>query len=257
MIFENAFLNMFDSADVPDIGMHCEQEFPVDRYIGPGPEPFYYSIRVNQSCSRAETEKVVQREIALAKKRGRKKFEWKTYDIPKLDSIDKTLERAGFKMEKPNRLMYASTNLRVEVPRGASVREVTNAEGFALLMNVNEDAFGVRAEWLEKSLKLEISQNPDKVKAYLAVVDNKIAAAAWMKVYTNVAYLFGGGTHPDLRGRGAYRALLSKRMAVARSNGIPFVIAECSPESEKILRSLNFTDAGPALRWNYDVTPAV
>ena len=60
-----------------------------------------------------------------------------------------------------------------------------------------------------------------------------------------VARLWGAGTRPDLRGRGAYRALVAHRIAVAHELGATLALVKGRvATSAPILRRLGFTAYG-------------
>ena len=65
-----------------------------------------------------------------------------------------------------------------------------------------------------------------------------------------LGFLWGGGTHPDHRGRGAYRALLAARLACAHARGCP-VVAVYAREgtSDPIVAALGFARAGTMVTW--------
>lgn len=250
--FENAFLEML-RASVPDLGMTAEIEPPVDRYIGEGAEPFYYSIRLNSPCTKDEFESAVLRELQLAKSRARQSFEWKIFELPKIDFLPDTLKRHGFILKRQSRLMYMAADFKINCSNRVTVKPVLNGTDFELLLDVNEKAFGRRSDWLKTGLRREIIEKPNLVKAFIAFVDETPAACAWIKIYSNIGFLFGGGTIPELRGNGAYKAIVNERAKFANSVGVDFIISECSPDSERVLRSLEFVDAGNVQQFVFNV----
>lgn len=253
--FSASFLSMYQKLtpqSTPDSGMHVEVDSPVDRYIGTGNEPFWYSVRINTPCTEELLTSTVFREIQIARQKGRSTFEWKTYAIPMFSKerlLKELLIKNGFELNRTSRLMYHSADIHLAAPGTVNIKAVRSAEDFKLLLEINETAFGVRAEWLNSGLKNEVLNNSGSVRAYLAFVDGQLAAGGWIKLYGPIGFLFGSGTHPSLRKRGAYRALVSARCKFAKENGILFVASECSPDSEKILKTLTFEDAGEALQW--------
>jgi predicted acetyltransferase len=53
-------------------------------------------------------------------------------------------------------------------------------------------------------------------------------------------FLAFGGTHPDWRGRGAYRALVRARWDEAARRGVPVLATHARPTSRPILERLGF-----------------
>ncbi len=58
---------------------------------------------------------------------------------------------------------------------------------------------------------------------------------------TEFAGLWGGGTHPQWRGRGIYRALVRYRAELAASRGYKYLTVDASPDSRPILERVGFT----------------
>jgi hypothetical protein len=56
--------------------------------------------------------------------------------------------------------------------------------------------------------------------------------------------LYGGATHPNARGRGAYRALIRARWDEAVARGTPALITQGGSMSLPILRQLGFHEVG-------------
>ncbi len=246
--FSDAFLTMF-RGELPDHGMRWDGTEFIDRYVGDGEEPFYYSLRLVKPLGRKALTELVAAEVALAKKRGRYFFEWKEFHLPPSEGLPEILERKGFGLARTSRLLYARPHSVPTIAAGVEVREVNDDATFDQLLDLNERAFGERSEWVDRSLRPEIKANPGQVRAFVAYVGGKPAASAWIKIYSRIGYLFGGGTVPELRGRGAYRSLVAARGKFAQSAGADFLLSECSPASEKVLRALQFQDGGVARQW--------
>jgi GNAT superfamily N-acetyltransferase len=75
--------------------------------------------------------------------------------------------------------------------------------------------------------------------------DGEAAAGGGCGIVGQVARLWGGGTRPAFRGRGAYRALLAARIALARDRGATLALVKGRVEtSGPILRRAGFTAYG-------------
>jgi GNAT superfamily N-acetyltransferase len=59
---------------------------------------------------------------------------------------------------------------------------------------------------------------------------------------THFASLWGGGTLPAWRGRGAFRSLVAHRAALASARGFRYLQVDASPESRPILQRLGFIE---------------
>jgi GNAT superfamily N-acetyltransferase len=78
-------------------------------------------------------------------------------------------------------------------------------------------------------------------------------ASAGLNVYPQqgIGFLWGGGTHPDFRHRGAYRALLSARLDAARDHGCSHVAVYAREgTSDPILARLGFERHGTLHIWD-------
>jgi predicted acetyltransferase len=69
------------------------------------------------------------------------------------------------------------------------------------------------------------------------------------------AGLFGGGTVPEFRHRGVYRALVAERVRVARERGYRFAYVEAAPTSRPILERLGFVRLTSVQGWELPAGP--
>ncbi len=243
--FQAAFLAMGE-APSPDPGMSCTIEDGVSRYVGVGDETHFYSLSLARPCpDEATLAGVVAREKARA---GRRAHEWKEYDFPAAPGLGAVLSAHGYVVDRRAALLYAPVDHAVPAAPGVAVERVeTDAQADALGA-VGLAAFGRPMGSALESVRLGLRAPRPLVDAFLSRVDGVAACGGWVKYYGAVGYLFGGGTAPALRGRGAYRALVAARLAAAKARGARFVVSECSPDSERVLGALGFARAGKALR---------
>ena len=68
-----------------------------------------------------------------------------------------------------------------------------------------------------------------RVRAVMAIVDERPAAAALVEIDAPLAQLFGGSTRPTLRGRGAQRALILARLRLAEEAGCTIAATDSQP----------------------------
>jgi GNAT superfamily N-acetyltransferase len=80
------------------------------------------------------------------------------------------------------------------------------------------------------------------VLGVVALADGRPVAAARAEFHegTDFASLWGGGTLPEWRGRGIFRALVARRAAVAADRGYRYLQVDALPTSEPILARLGF-----------------
>lgn len=93
--------------------------------------------------------------------------------------------------------------------------------------------------------ELEQGRHNDSVGRVLAFVDGGPASTGGWRLSGNVCRLWGGATHPDLRGRGAYRAVLFERLRVAGAAGADLGLTHARvATSSPILRRAGFARYG-------------
>src|SRR5260221_394280 len=78
----------------------------------------------------------------------------------------------------------------------------------------DEPAFGSGGDRARARVLARLADDPATVWTWLAMAGDRPVSAARMLVHpgTGFASLWGGGTAPDWRGRGIYRALVARRM---------------------------------------------
>ncbi|KAF4407136.1 GNAT family N-acetyltransferase [Streptomyces lycii] len=189
-------------------------------------------------------------------------FEWKLYAHDRPGDLAERLLAAGFRPEPTETLMVAETAViaRGGGPPGGDVagapaapeirlRRVVDAAGVELVVRVHEQAFGVGAterSRIGQRLLSQLSGAPDTVAAVVALAGDVPVSAARMELHpgTDFAGLWGGGTVPEWRGRGLYRALVTFRARVAAERGYRLLQVDASDQSTPILRRLGFTPLG-------------
>lgn len=164
-------------------------------------------------------------------------------------------------------------------PGDARLVPVTDAAGVELLAEVHEQAFGTGRDAIRRRLLALLADEPGGAPeraagtkpdstyrndaggvvadgaggaqadgaggavAVVAVVGGRPVSAARMETRpgTDFAGLWGGGTVPDQRGRGLYRALLGFRARIAAERGHRYLQVDASEDSRPILHRLGFT----------------
>lgn len=221
----------------------------------------------------AEVEAVIAAQVRHYAARGLA-FEWKLYSHDHPRDLGRRLLAAGFEPEPAETLMVAETAAVVRALDGAAGRPpgdarlvpVTDAAGVELLAEVHELAFGTGRDAIRRRLLALLADEPggepervtgaepdgsaDSVAdgvagavAVVAVVGGRAVSAARMETRpgTDFAGLWGGGTVPEQRGRGLYRALLGFRARIAAERGHRYLQVDASELSRPILHRLGFT----------------
>ena len=116
-----------------------------------------------------------------------------------------------------------------------------------------------RTGWLADSLEKERAADPDALTIVVAESAGEVVCAGWVRFVagTEFATLWGGGTLPEWRRRGIYRALVAYRANLAAARGFRFLQVDASSESRPVLERMGFvavTTTTPYI-WTPPVSP--
>ncbi|MEU4517051.1 GNAT family N-acetyltransferase [Nonomuraea wenchangensis] len=185
-------------------------------------------------------------------------FEWKLYGHDRPADLDRRLLAAGFTAEPPETLMVAET-ARIAVPadapaagpEGVRLVPVTGMDGVELMADVHERVFGASRVRIRERLAVQLAEG--SVVAVLAMAGDVPVSAARMDLHagTEFASLWGGGTAPEWRGRGIYRALVAYRAREALARGYRYLQVDASAESRPILARLGFAALATTTPYTY------
>ncbi|HEY2288761.1 MAG TPA: GNAT family N-acetyltransferase [Streptosporangiaceae bacterium] len=194
----------------------------------------------------ASADGVIAAQVAFFAARG-EAFEWKLFDYDQPADLGTRLAAAGLLPEEEELIMAAPTAQVAAAtagppPDGVRVEQVHGAAGVDVLMEVSEQAFGADKSELRAALLATQAAWPDAVVLVAAFAGDKPVSAARAELLpgTDFAGLWGGGTLPDWRGRGLYRALVGLRAALAAERGYRYLQVDALPTSAPILSRLGF-----------------
>ncbi|WP_189548887.1 GNAT family N-acetyltransferase [Streptomyces lavendofoliae] len=187
-------------------------------------------------------------------------FEWKLYGHDGPADLGERLRRAGFTPEPAEALMVAEaaglhrSGLGAAPPEGIEIRPVTDAAGVALMAEVHERAFGTDSAGLRRRVLDRLAARPDTVAAVVAMAGDRPVSSARLELPPGTAFagLWGGGTVPEWRGRGVYRALVAHRARIASERGYRYLQVDASDLSRPILRRLGFTRLSTTTPYVYE-----
>jgi GNAT superfamily N-acetyltransferase len=173
-------------------------------------------------------------------------LEWKLYAHDRPEDLAERLLAAGFVPEPEEALMVVAIS---DLPTGAALPEgvrllpVTDPDGVDLMIEVHERAFASDSARLRNRLLAQVDQGPETFSMVVAMAGDEPVCAARMEMHpgTDFAGLWGGGTVPDWRGRGLYRALVAHRARIAAERGFRYLQVDASDDSRPILQRLGFT----------------
>ncbi|WP_031070191.1 GNAT family N-acetyltransferase [Streptomyces sp. NRRL WC-3742] len=172
-------------------------------------------------------------------------FEWKTYAHDRPADLGERLLAAGFTAEDEEAVMVADVHelpTDAVLPEGVRLRPVTDEAGLDLLIEAAESAFGTPKPALRQRLLDQLEQNSETVSMVVAMAGDRPVCSARMEFVpgTEFAGLWGGGTVPEWRGRGIYRALVAHRARQAAELGYRYLQVDASDQSRPILQRLGF-----------------
>ncbi|MFD3697889.1 GNAT family N-acetyltransferase [Streptomyces sp. NPDC058646] len=187
-------------------------------------------------------------------------FEWKLYGHDRPADLGQRLRAAGLVPEPAETLLVGRAadlaELPAEPPEGITLRVVTDEAGVDLMMEVHAAAFGTERPHIRAQMLSLLTHAPDTVAAVLAMAGDTPVSAARMEMPRGASFagLWGGGTVPQWRGRGIYRALVAHRARIAAGRGIPYLQVDASDDSRPILERLGFGVLGVTVPYVW--TPA-
>ncbi|RCH70687.1 N-acetyltransferase [Streptomyces sp. SDr-06] len=172
--------------------------------------------------------------------------EWKLYAHDRPADLGQRLRAAGFEAEPEETVMVARVAdlpLDVAPADGVTLCPVTDEAGVDLMAHVHDRAFGNDGSGFRARLLAQFAEAPETVTAVVAMAGDTPVSAARMDFHpgTDFASLWGGGTLPEWRGKGIYRALIAYRARIAAERGYRYLQVDASDQSRPILRRLGFT----------------
>lgn len=174
-------------------------------------------------------------------------WEWKHYSCDAPADLADRLRAAGFTPEPPETLLVAAIEdlaLDVPPPDGVILRPVADASDVAALVAVHDEVFGGDHAHVGRRLLEAMERDPDSLSAVLAWAGDVPVSSGRIEFYAGSGFagIWGGGTLPEWRRRGVFRALVAHRAALAASRGFRFLQVDATADSRPILRRLGFTE---------------
>jgi GNAT superfamily N-acetyltransferase len=192
----------------------------------------------------ATADAVIRREIGRFEALG--EWEWKLYSYDRPADLADRLRTAGFRPEDEEALLFApiaDLDPTSPTPPGVELRTVADEAGVAALVHVHEEVFGGDYEAFGRELLADLRAG--RAAAVVALADGRPISSGRIEFYegTEFAGLYGGGTLPEWRCRGVFRAIVAHRAALAATRGVRYLQTDASPDSRPILERLGFIRA--------------
>jgi GNAT superfamily N-acetyltransferase len=184
---------------------------------------------------------VIAEQVRYFAERGRS-FEWKYYAYDRPADLPERLRAAGFQQDEEEALMVADATELAEIPppQGIHFVEVSDEDGLWHVQAVHDTAFGGDHGPMIESMRGRVATGA--IVPVLALADDTPVCAARVDFHagTEFASLWGGGTVPEWRGKGIYRAMVSYRARLALDRGYRYLRTDALPTSRPILERLGF-----------------
>lgn len=221
-----------------------ERAGPVVRWLSDADDGWEAVVWSDLDESTADAE--IARQIEFFAGRGQR-FEWKHHAYDKPADLPARLLAAGFVREEDEAVMVtetASIALDGPPPDGIQLVPVVDEAGVDLVMQVHREVFGTDEPWLRAEMLAGLAAGSTAPAGGIVVAmtgDRPVCSArVEFSQGTDFASLWGGGTLPEWRGRGIYRALISYRARLAAAHGYRYLQVDAMPDSQPILGRLGF-----------------
>jgi GNAT superfamily N-acetyltransferase len=203
------------------------------------------------------TEATADEAIALEKSRTLPpgaKLEWKLYSHDPPRDLAARLRDAGFEAEDCETLVMFDLTTELEStapPEGIAIRRVSDRAGLADVVAVGVRAFGQDFSAMNDEFLARVEHGT--VLFYVAYGAGEPVSSARLEMPRSgeFAGLFGGGTVPEHRGRGIYRALVGARARDARERGYRYLTVDAADTSLPILRRMGFVPLATVTPWTW------
>ncbi|ACU73642.1 GCN5-related N-acetyltransferase [Catenulispora acidiphila DSM 44928] len=247
---DKALLALFDhrmraTADPDEPAARVEHIDGIVRQIGAHPTDWHGIVYADIDATTADA--AIQAQIAHFRTLGAD-FEWKHYSHDEPADLPARLQAAGFEADEPETLFVAEitqlsgAGLTETLPEGITLRPVTTEADADLVAEAANAAFGSGGDRARARVLARLAADPETVWTWLAMAGDRPVSAARMLIHPGTAFasLWGGGTAPEWRGRGIYRALVARRMQVAAELGCEYLQVDATDMSRPILERLGF-----------------
>jgi GNAT superfamily N-acetyltransferase len=178
--------------------------------------------------------------------------EWKVFGHDTPRDLDTVLASAGFVPDEPETLLVF--DLRDRTPDSAanpaiSVAGLTDPSQLGVAVAVSNAAF--EREDPEAARRFASALQDPSQMLFLAFASTTPVATGRLELTPGRSFagLWGGGTLPDYRRKGVYRALVAHRAAVARERGYRFLTVDARETSRPILERLGFVPLTTTRGW--------
>jgi len=225
--------------------MHLEAVGGVVRAVG------HYACIGYSKLSEASADRAIEDQVAYFTSLGQE-VEWKVYGHDRPGDLGARLAARGFQPDETETLMVF--DLALEPPparpdREVDIRRVRDEAGLGDLLAVSSKAFGRDENRKAEPFRARLAD--PTLGLFVAYADGAPVAAGRLEMPPGRSFagLWGGGTVPDFRGRGIYRALVASRAQEARRRGYRYLNIDARDTSRPILERLGFVPLITVTGW--------
>jgi GNAT superfamily N-acetyltransferase len=206
----------------------------------------------------------IEAAVAHFAPRGRE-FEWKHYGYDQPADLPDRLRAHGFEPDEEEALVVGEVDVvrtrlsSAPEPAGITVRRLSSdpdqaAADWQGIDDLHRAVWDEDGSGMNASVRASMAEDPDGTSMWVAVAeDGTVVCAARANFHpgTDFASLWGGSTLAEYRGRGIYKALVSRRADEAAERGFRFLQVDASPDSRPILERLGLRTLTSTTPWNW------
>lgn len=192
----------------------------------------------------SSADRVIAEQLDFFRRQGRR-MEWKYYAYDRPADLPDRLRAAGLEPGEEEALMVADVAdvpTDLAPPDGVRLVTVSDEDGLRLVQSVHDEVFGEDHGPMIASMLERLRSTPEALAPVLALAGETPVCAARIDFHagTDFASLWGGGTLPEWRGKGIYRAMVSYRTRLAVERGYRYLRTDALSNSRPILEKLGF-----------------
>lgn len=221
-----------------------------------------HSIVLHSRLGPGDADRIIDRETDHFGKLGHA-FEWKVFDHDQPPDLRRRLEDRGFEIEPAEAVLVlelAEAPAVLLAPPTSAVRTILHPDALEDILEVWRRVWpdDDQAHWVEK-IAQGMRERPESARHYVAYADGVPVATGRIAFSPGdpFAYLAGGATLPEYRGRGLYTDLLRVRVLEAISRRVRLLMVDARPMSRPILERHGFRFLGHAYACNWKPGPEI
>jgi GNAT superfamily N-acetyltransferase len=183
-------------------------------------------------------------------------FMWSLYDYDLPRDLGARLLRAGFVESSTSSVMVVESSCvagEPVLPEGTELVHLRNDADVDLLVAVHESVFTHDHQDLRRSLVHRLRVAPEEMDMFVVTAEGSPVSSSRIEYLpaSQFAALWGGSTEPQWRGKGLYRAQISRRAQLASERGYRYLLVLASENSQPILTALGFETISHVKRYSW------